>query len=66
MNLLKKERGTGGLSKMKLKELAEWSLRTKENSANEDTTVIKEPSVVESDGNVLTVVFTSHKKNYDA
>ena len=49
-----------------VKELAEWSLRTKENSASEDTTVIKEPSVVESDGNVLTVDFTSHKKNYDA
>jgi len=49
-----------------VKELAEWSLRSRENSVSENSPVTKEPNVVESDGNVLTVDFTKHKKNYDA
>ena len=44
-----------------VKELAEWSLKARENS-----TVTKQSTVVESDGNVLTVDFSKHKKNYDA
>jgi len=49
-----------------VKELAEWSLRAKENSSAKDTTVTNQPTVVESEDNVITLDFSSHKKKYDA